>query len=103
MRDTRNEGQIQKAIKKLLKQLGFAVWSTSQGRASAVTPGVPDLFVAGMGHNAWIEVKAGYNKQSPEQVEFQREIESHGGTYILAYSEQDVLDWINSIPTGEIE
>jgi hypothetical protein len=97
MKDTRSEHEIQTAIKKLLKKLGFAVWSTSQGRASAVTPGVPDLFVAGMGRNAWVEVKAGYNKQSPEQIAFQREIEANGGIYILAYSEQDLLDWINSI------
>lgn len=98
MRDQRTEKQIQAACKKLLKQMGFAVWDTSQPFRARITPGIADLFVAGRGYNAWIECKAGYNKQSKEQEEFQREVEAHGGMYVLARSEQDVADWINALP-----
>lgn len=103
MKDQRTEAQIQAACKRLLKKMGFAVWDTSQPFRARITPGIADLFVAGRGYNAWIECKAGYKKQSPEQIEFQREVESHGGIYVLAYSEQDVADWINSLPVIEPE
>lgn len=97
MKDQRTEAQIQAACKKLLKQMGFAVWDTSQPFKARITPGLADLFVAGRGRNAWIEVKAGYNKQTPEQIEFEREVKEHGGIYVLAYSEMDVAAWINSL------
>lgn len=103
MKDQRTEKQIQSACKKLLKAMGFAVWDTSQPFRAQITPGIADLFVAGRGYNAWIECKAGYNKQTPEQKEFQREVTEHGGIYVLAYSEQDVADWINSLPVVEEE
>lgn len=38
-----------------------------------------------------IEAKVGRNKQSPEQVIFQKEIEALGALYILAYGLEDVI------------
>lgn len=37
-----------------------------------------------------VECKVGKNKQSPEQIEHQRQIEADGGLYILAYSLDDL-------------
>lgn len=96
MKDTRSESERQTAVRKLLKGMGFSCWSTSQTRRSRVTPGVPDLFVAGWGVTAWIEMKA-TRKQSPAQIEFQETVEANGGIYVLAYSEQDVAEWLNSL------
>ena len=103
MKDQRTEAQIQQAIKNLLKQFSFAVWDTSQPFKARITPGLADLFVAGRGYNLWVEVKAGYNKQTPEQIEFQREVEANGGMYLLAYSEMDVATWLNTHPAPAME
>lgn len=97
LKDQRNEAEIQAAIKRLLKAVGFSFWDTSQPFRARITPGVADLFVAGRGVTCWIEVKAGYNKQTPEQIEFQRKVEENGGRYFVARHEQDVADWINDL------
>ena len=48
------------------------------------------------GRRLEIEVKAPAGKQSPEQVNYQRMIEKHGGRYILARSVQDVEQGLSS-------
>ena len=101
MKDPRTEAQIQAACKALLKTVGFSVWDTSQPFRARITPGIADLFAAGRGMNVWIECKAGYNKQSAEQKDFQQKVEANGGRYLLAYSEQDVADWLNAPPLAK--
>ena len=96
MKDTRTESERQKAVKKLLKQLGFSVWSTSQGRKSAVTKGVPDLIFAGRGVCGFIEMKA-LTKQSPEQVAFMENVRGNGGTYLVVHNEGDIIEFVNTI------
>ncbi len=44
------------------------------------------------GRRIEVECKIGSNKQSPEQVEFQRIIEHNNGIYLLVYSAQDLLN-----------
>ena len=95
MKDTRTEAEIQAACKKLLKKMGYAVWDTSQPFKARITPGLADLFVTGHGLCFWVEVKAGYNKQTPEQIDFQQKVEDNAGVYLLAYSEDDVAAWLN--------
>jgi hypothetical protein len=41
-----------------------------------------------------IEVKAPKGKQSENQKEFQRQLEAVGGRYILAYSVDDVMNFL---------
>jgi len=54
--------------------------------------GVPDIIIILPGGKvAFIEVKRKPAKQSPEQVTFQKKVEAHGCTYILAYSLDDVV------------
>lgn len=38
-----------------------------------------------------IECKSGYNKQTEEQLNFQRKVEEQKGIYILAYSVDDLI------------
>jgi hypothetical protein len=42
----------------------------------------------------WIEVKKPKEKQSPEQIQFQHDVEARGMTYIVARSLDDVLEAI---------
>ena len=44
----------------------------------------------------WVECKAGRGKQSPAQRAFQERVEAFGHSYIVAYSSQDVLDWLKT-------
>jgi hypothetical protein len=45
----------------------------------------------------WIEVKAPGKKQSPEQVSFQRHVESLDHSYLLVDNVDQVLKWIEAI------
>lgn len=94
MKDTRTEGQIQRATVRVLRQIGFTVWSTSQARASSVTAGVADLYVTGRGVCCWIEMKAAWGKQTAEQARFQKAVEDNGGRYLLAHNELEVLAYL---------
>ena len=94
MKDTRTEGEIQRATVRMLRQLGFTVWSTSQPRASAVTAGVADLYVTGRGVCCWVEMKAARGKQTAEQKRFQQAVEENGGRYLLAHNESEVLAYL---------
>lgn len=57
-----------------------------------ITPGTSDLFVLKDGHLYAIEAKSTSGRQSPEQKQFQQQVEANGGTYILAHCIQDVID-----------
>jgi hypothetical protein len=57
--------------------------------------GVSDLLACSpKGRFLACEVKVGYNKATPEQLEFLKEIEDKGGIAILAYSLDDVINKI---------
>lgn len=45
-------------------------------------------------HPLWIETKAPGNKQSPTQKAFERERICEGHAYIVAYSIEDVAEWL---------
>jgi len=98
------ETKLKKQIKRLLaKTPGVTIWSNPNGRAKyqwgawvsyGLTTGAADLIGLYAPHGRFIaiETKVGRNKQSPEQIEFQVEIEAHGGVYILAYDLENVLE-----------
>jgi hypothetical protein len=56
-----------------------------------VTPGAPDIIVVHDGQITAIELKATYRKQSLAQITFQDKLEAAGGTYIVAYSIDDIV------------
>jgi hypothetical protein len=53
--------------------------------------GAPDIVCVIDGQYVGIEVKAPKGRQSEHQKEFQRQLESAGGRYILAHSMDDVV------------
>jgi hypothetical protein len=53
--------------------------------------GSPDIVCVINGQYVGIEVKALKGKQTEHQKEFQRQLETAGGKYILAYSLDDVI------------
>lgn len=57
-----------------------------------LTKGTADIFCLKTGRLYAIEAKSPTGRQSPEQKEFQKNVEAHGGTYLLARSLQDVID-----------
>jgi len=58
-------------------------------------PGIADLYAIKDGCGIWIEVKTAAGKQSAAQKEFQRQVESHGGIYLLARKIEDVKELVN--------
>ena len=57
--------------------------------------GSPDIVCVINGQYVGIEVKAAKGRQSDNQKEFQRQLETAGGKYILAYSIDDVERGLN--------
>jgi hypothetical protein len=93
------ERSIQLQIIKYLKLKGFVVGKIKttgarRGKFFILDPyqfkGVPDLLIFTPAL-AFIEVKAGKNKQSPDQITFQKLCESSGTRYLLAYSLDDII------------
>lgn len=65
-------------------------------RVTCNFPGCPDIigFIAPIGQFVGIETKD-TTKQEPKQAEFQEEVQSRGGVYILARSLEDVTCLLN--------
>lgn len=59
--------------------------------------GSPDIICVIAGQFVGIEVKAPKGKQSDHQKEFQNKLEAAGGSYVLAYSLDDVTDALAKI------
>lgn len=76
------ESEIQRQIKEALQWRGWFVVKIHQSLGSY--RGIADLYALRDGQHVWIEVKTDRGVQSEYQKKFQRDIEKHGGTYILA-------------------
>lgn len=93
------EGKIKLEICQYLEKLGFVFWVNSapgrRGRkanSKYSSVGVSD--VCGLlrsGKFFAIEVKAGKNPPSPEQLDFLERVRLSGGIGIVAYSVDDVI------------
>jgi len=82
------ESEIQAQIRDYLRLCGWFVVKIHQSLGSYW--GIADLYALRGGQHVWIEVKTDRGVQSEYQKKFQRDIEKHGGTYILARSVADV-------------
>jgi hypothetical protein len=98
--DNRTEKQVQHAIMKTLRQMQFCVYNLSQPRNSMQAPGLADLYVAGWGVCAWIEVKRAKGKQSEAQALFEHAVITNDGHYLLARNEADVIEWAKQYVKG---
>jgi hypothetical protein len=86
------ETEIKQQIKKYLKISGFFYYSNLQGLGC--TPGISDIVAIKEGIVLFIEVKAGRGVQSDNQKDFERAIRDHSGNYMLAYSAEDVDNYL---------
>ena len=57
--------------------------------------GLADLTCMRNGEVVFVEIKTETGKQSAEQVQFQKDCESHGVKYLLARSVSDVQEMLN--------
>lgn len=75
------------------------VWDATKGvhRRGNTEKGLPDIFAVIKGRFAGIEVKAGRDKMSNEQLQRKFEIERAGGLYFEARSTDDFLNWLTKI------
>lgn len=55
--------------------------------------GTADISATVKGRSIKIEVKVGRDKQRPEQVEYQRQIEASGGLYVIAKDFEQFFIW----------
>lgn len=92
------ESEIQAQIKQYLQWRGWYVVKIHQSLGSH--KGIADLYAIKGGRSVWIEVKTAKGKQSEHQREFEREITSHGGEYVVARGLEDVQNIVEVI--GEI-
>lgn len=72
-------------------------------RLEGVKPGVSDLFLPvprGNSHGLWIEMKAGRNKQTPEQLHFRRDMLAAGYAAVVCWSFETARDIVISYLGG---
>ena len=60
-------------------------------KKSTYTKGAPDLIIFGRGLCLPLELKVGYNKLTPDQIEFQRALNAAGNEMRVAYDLQSAL------------
>ena len=88
------ENKVQNEVSEYLTLLGFYFWRNNTGRRGKVSYGFKGsadfLGLLPSGRFLAVECKAPGKKQTTEQIEFQKNIETNKGLYILAYSVEDV-------------
>tara|TARA_E500000178_G_C16981491_1_gene736011 strand:+ start:492 stop:839 length:348 start_codon:yes stop_codon:yes gene_type:complete len=106
------EAQIQKAIMEFLRFQRIQCWRINtvgipDGRGAFrfnnEMRGMADICLIFRGLSVWMEVKNSTGRQSPNQKEFQRQVEAAGGFYFLVRSVEDAVVAINQleIQTGK--
>lgn len=75
------------------------IWDEAKGvfRTSNTEKGIPDIIGCLRGRSLWIEVKAGRDKLSQDQLLRKFEIERAGGLYFEARSTDGFLKWFTEI------
>ena len=62
-----------------------------------VTKGSADISATIKGRSVKIEVKIGRDKQSPAQIQYQKDIEAAGGQYFIAKDFTSFVEWYNQM------
>ena len=88
LENANKERGILQMIRDYLRLRGWFVVRMQQGLGCH--RGLSDLIAVKQGCVLFVEVKAPKGQQSTCQAEFQREIEEHGGVYVLAKSIEDL-------------
>lgn len=110
-----SEHYMQKQIVTILRLNGFIVMDTdvmdalkflgnkqgprlayiSEHNARGYTKGQPDLIVVGEGDVTFVELKTTTGRQSPQQIEMQKDLTRMGHSYVVWRSVDDVLQWLD--------
>ena len=70
--------------------IGSTKWLPTSGQK-----GTADVSAVIRGMAVKIEIKAGNDRQRPDQVEYQKQIEQAGGIYLIVRSFAELYDWYN--------
>ena len=89
------ETEVKLLLKQYLLAAGWFVRDQLQGRYSY--KGMPDMFATRHGITVEIEAKSKVGKQSPAQIQYQEDLESHGGNYALVRTIEDFEAKVKSI------
>lgn len=84
------EHEIKNKVRGALRKDGWFVMNIFQGLGAM--RGISDLIVLKDGKTVYIEMKTPRkgSKQSDYQIDFEKHIKAHGGTYIVAKSVEDI-------------
>jgi len=85
-----SETEIKSQCKDYLTWTGWFTFPILQGLGAR--KGICDSIAVKDGRVLFIEYKTERGKQSPYQVEFQKQIELHGGTYWLIHSLDELIE-----------
>ena len=86
------EGDILKSVRQYLRLEGFFVIRNQQSLGSHL--GLSDLTAVRDDATLWIEIKKPKGYQSDRQKEFEHDINSHGGKYIVVRSVADIQGYL---------
>ena len=84
------ENEIKRLVKDYLHIRGWYCFSILQGLGAH--KGIADIYAIKNGRAIWIEIKSPRGRQSADQIEFQKNIEYHGGEYLLVRCLDDLID-----------
>ena len=84
------EGAIKAHVKYYLKLKGWFIFPIMQGPLSY--RGISDFYAIKGGRGIWMEIKTPKGRQSDYQIQFQYDIESHGGEYLIVKDVQELID-----------
>ncbi|HEB41813.1 MAG TPA: hypothetical protein ENI08_02210 [Candidatus Dependentiae bacterium] len=59
--------------------------------------GSPDIIAIHRGRFVGIECKVGYNKQSNDQLKFQKNVENASGVYLLIYTPDELIKYLQNL------
>lgn len=85
---TASETDIMRSIRDFLRLYGWKVVRMQQSLGSE--KGIPDLYAIRGGQSVWIEVKTPKGRLSKYQESWLKDLEEHGGWWIVARGIKDV-------------
>ena len=95
MKKTTEETSIKQGIKKWLKLKGWFVFHNLAGLGCY--PGLSDFTAVKDGKVLFIEVKTPKGKQSDNQMQFDIDISTAGGYYLVARGHEDIEEFLERI------
>lgn len=93
---TQPESKLSRRIMDACRARGAFVFKVHGG--PTMMAGLPDITGVWRGQSVWIETKMPGNKPSPRQLYVHEQIRKSGGHVLVAYSVQEVMEWLNTIP-----